>query len=285
MTTAQQAGAAVRIRATCPTCGKVCRIASAGSPAAGLFLQHRPQGAAKGWCASGGTRVRARDLVHGCKRCQALPVLPALPGGYEALEHLPADGDPEKYRPATPRPVKARGYCASHLREVVAAERERGRDQYRERNYGLTPARFRELVDAQDGTCACGSTHARSRTAKTAQLALAVDHHHGRQAECVAAGRHGPETCCEHCVRGALGRRCNTEIVGRFTADQLRNLADYMDHPTAELLGWWDETERTETMADPTKADAHCPDCDEIVDPRLPDQVAGCGQTPQDQVR
>jgi hypothetical protein len=189
-------------------------------------------------CPLGGAhRALKRELIHPCKRCRALPR-----GGQSTQDGEAPDIE---LRPAEPRPLKARGYCASHLRDVQAEERQRGRDQRRAKNYGLTPERFAELVAAQGGACACGLTHARSRTrdssAAGAAMALAVDHDHDRQAECVRLGRHGPETACEHCVRGAAGRRCNREIIGRFTSDQLRNLADYMDTPTAKRIGWWDD--------------------------------------------
>jgi hypothetical protein len=224
------------VKATCPDCGKTLPVSPAG-----YFPRHRRP--TSGTCVAGPSSLKARkrDLIHPCKRCQALPLL-------SEVEHNEFGTPAAARRPPTPRPVKARGYCASHLRDVEQEERERARDQRRAKHYGLTPERFAELVAAQGDACACGLTHARSRTrdssAAGAAMALAVDHDHDRQAECVRLGRHRPETACEHCVRGALGRRCNTEIIGRFTSAQLRNLADYMDTPTAQRLGWWDDDEQ-----------------------------------------
>jgi recombination endonuclease VII len=227
------------VKATCPggatgPCGKVVGVITLATAPPRLANHRRPAG---GNCSASGERVRKSDLIHPCKRCATLPV--RHPG-----IDLGADG----FRPLEPRPVKARGYCASHLRDVIAEERQRGRDQRRAKGYGLTPERFAELVAAQGDACACGSEHRRSRTrdssAAGAAMALAVDHDHDRQAECVRLGRHGPETACEHCIRGALGRRCNQEIIGRFTSAQLRKLADYMDTPTAQRLGWWDDDEQ-----------------------------------------
>ena len=225
-------------KASCPGCGKVVAVAGESSPIAGRLVRHRSAIDSQ-MCPLGGThRATKRELVHPCKRCAELP--PARPGDRTRGHRVGAHS-----RPPVPRPIKARGYCASHLRDVIAEERQRGRDRRREKTYGLTPERFRELVAAQGGACACGLTHARSRTrdssAAGAAMALAVDHDHDRQAECVRLGRHGPETACEHCVRGAAGRRCNREIIGRFTSTQLRNLADYMDTPTAQRIGWWDD--------------------------------------------
>jgi recombination endonuclease VII len=232
------------VKAQCPDCGKVLPVSPAG-----YFPRHRRP--TSGTCVAGpaSLKVRKRDLVHDCKRCRALEPAPVGVSRDWLATH---GADPDAYRPPVPRPLKARGYCASHLRDVQAEERERARDQRRAKHYGLTPERFAELVAAQGGACACGFTHARSRTrdssAAGAAMALAVDHDHARQAQCVVAGRHGPETACEHCVRGALGRRCNREIIGRFTSTQLRRLADYMDDPTAKRLGWWDDP--TDGMTD-----------------------------------
>jgi hypothetical protein len=225
-------------KASCPGCGKVVAVAGPSSAIAGRLLRHR-SASGGGMCPEGGKhRALKRELIHPCKRCRTLPDASAQP---RTVEELAAGS----WRPAEPRPLKARGYCASHLRDVIAEERERGRNQRRAKSYGLTPERWQELVAAQGNACACGLTHSKSRGTNGSQAAhaavLHTDHDHARQAECVAAGRHGPETACEHCVRGALGRRCNREIIGRFTSDQLRRLADYMENPTAQRLGWWDD--------------------------------------------
>lgn len=227
------------MKATCPDCQKVVSVVERGALGERVLLNiagHRRPGG--GMCSASGDRARKRDLVHPCKRCRDLPPMPT--SGLVAPEAIGTE-----YRPPVPRPLKARGYCATHLRDVQAEERQRGRDQRRAKTYGLTPQRFAELVDAQGGGCACGLTHSKSRSTRGSQAkdaaVLAVDHDHDRQAECVRLGRHGPETACERCVRGALGRRCNREIIGRFTSDQLRRLADYQDNPTAQRIGWWDD--------------------------------------------
>lgn len=225
-------------KASCPNCGKVVEVAEASSAIAGRLLRHHQPGAGK-MCPLGGKhRALKRELIHPCARCAELPERP---------DFLRDGTIADQYRPPTPRPVTGGTLklCATHRREHTAARKTRARDQYRAKSYGLTPERWRELVAAQGGACACGLTHSKSRGTNGSQAkdaaVLAVDHSHERQAECVAAGRHGPETACEHCVRGALGRRCNREIIGRFTSDQLRRLADYMDNPTAQRLGWWDD--------------------------------------------
>lgn len=149
-----------------------------------------------------------------------------------------ADPQPPKPRPAPHGGPRSRR-CATHWRVHRAAKRERAADTLRTKRYGITAAQYRELVAAQGGACACGRVHGTTRRNGSPIKRLATDHDHRRQAECVAAGRHDDTTCCELCVRGALGGLCNTEIVGRFTPEQLESLAAYMRRPTAQRLGWW----------------------------------------------
>jgi hypothetical protein len=196
---------------------------------------HR-RGEAGGNCPASFKLARIRDLVHPCKRCRELPE--PRDGAYAEPGHQVGVHS----RPPAPRPLKARGYCASHLREVQRAERERAADRRRGKHYGITRLEFAELLAAQGGGCACGKVHGATRRNGSPIRQPATDHDHGRQAACVAAGRHDADTCCKRCVRGALGLRCNREIVGRFTPEQLRNLADYIERPTAQRLGWWDVT-------------------------------------------
>jgi hypothetical protein len=224
------------VKARCPgrvtggPCGKVVSVVEAGAPGgrpALYFSNHRRPGG--GNCSVGrGDRVRKRDLIHPCKRCQELP--------------LADDADrlglvQRETRPPVPRPVTGKGrllLCVTHRREHTAALKDGRADRQRARRFGVTVARWRELIAAQGGGCACGLTHSQSKKR------LAADHDHAREAECVRLGRHPAGSACEHCVRGGLGDQCNRLVVGRFTSDQLRRLADYMDNPTAQRIGWWD---------------------------------------------
>lgn len=228
-------------KASCPGCAKVVAVAGPSSPIAGKLMRHHQPGG--GMCPWGGKhKARKRELVHPCAWCAELPLADAQPRTVEEL--AAGTWRPPEPRPATGGTLKL---CATHRREHQRALKAGARDRYRTKQYGLTPERWRQLVAAQGGACACGLTHSKSRGTNGSQAkdaaVLAVDHSHARQAECVAAGRHGPETACEHCVRGALGRQCNQVILGRFTSAQLRALADYQDNPTAQRLGWWDESE------------------------------------------
>jgi hypothetical protein len=223
------------VKARCPggatgPCGKVVGVVEAGALGerpVHYFANHRRPGG--GNCSVGrGDRVRKRDLIHPCHRCAELPVDPGPFAGTTEEREL---------RPPTPRPVTGKGrllLCATHRREHTAALKDGRADRQRARRFGVTVARWRELIAAQGGGCACGLPHSGSKKR------LAADHDHAREAECVRLGRHPAGSACEHCVRGGLGDQCNRLVVGRFTSAQLRNLADYMDTPTAQRLGWWD---------------------------------------------
>lgn len=108
-----------RVRAICPTCGKVLTVPTEGSPVAGLFGQHRPVGARSGpWCDSSAAKVRKRDQVHDCWRCRELPTLAERLAGPQPFS---VDAP---VRPDVPRPIAGkvghREVCATHLREHLA---------------------------------------------------------------------------------------------------------------------------------------------------------------------
>lgn len=215
-------------RAICPApdCGKVLVVGGAGKP----WPNHRRPTGGNCWLVRNGPGqppVRARDLVHPCKRCRALPV--------RSPDWSAMNGDATEWRPESPRPLKARGYCASHLRDVERTEKESRSVSWRKHRRGLDEDDQAELLAEQDGACACGVVHA------TAKTAMHVDHDHEREGLCVAAGRHPAGKSCHRCARGLAGNQCNRIVLGRYTAAQLRSLADYLERPTAQRLGWWND--------------------------------------------
>lgn len=220
-------------RARCPTCTKIVTVAGESSPIKGRLLRHRrgvvDQMAGDGMCPSGGQhRARIADLIHPCVDCAALPPL-VSDDEYDQAPGV-TTARPPRPRPTSGRPPR----CTTHRKELRAAQRERAADTQRTRRFGITRAQFEALVAVQGAACACGVDHASSRRRPS------VDHDHARQAQCIAAGRHGPETCCTWCVRGILGDQCNRVVIARYTPAQLRALADYQERPTAQRLGWWD---------------------------------------------
>lgn len=149
---------------------------------------------------STGTLDRLR-AVHPCVDCR----------------ELPAD-----QLPARPRPLAGggprSGRCATHLREHRRAIRARNRDYRREKVYGLTPARYAELVAFQDGRDPiCGRS-----VEDNGQRRPATDHDH---ACCPGA------LSCGQCVRGILCNWCNYNLLGRYSRDQLAAAVDYYDNP------------------------------------------------------
>lgn len=216
------------MKARCPGCAKVVAVAGPSSATAGRLLRHR-SASGGGMCPWGGKhKALKRELIHPCARCAELPTDPGpFVGTTEERET----------RPAVPRPVTGGTLklCATHRRAHTAALKERAADAQRGRRFGVTKDDWLQLIAAQGGGCACGLTHA------TSKRRLAAEHDHDREAECVRLGRHPAGKACRRCVRGAAGGQCNREIIGRFTSAQLRNLADYMDTPTAQRLGWWDD--------------------------------------------
>jgi hypothetical protein len=124
--------------------------------------------------------------------------------------------DPDD-QPRAPRPAPHGGprsrRCTTHWRAHERAEKARRRMTYVERVFGITPDELDELWTFQGEACVCGRQPSRSPD---------IDHDHA-----CCPGR----TSCGQCVRGALCRQCNREVIGRYTAAQLRALADYLDDP------------------------------------------------------
>lgn len=227
-------------KASCPGCGKVVEVAGPSSATSGRLLRHR-SASGGGMCPLGGKhRALKRELIHPCARCAELPE--PWPGAYDEPGHrVGVHSRPPEPRPVTGGTLKL---CATHRREHTAALKAGAADRQRTRRFGVTRDDWLQLIAAQGGGCACGLTHAKSARG------LASDHDHGREAECVRLGRHPAGQACKHCMRGALGTQCNQVVMGRFTSDQLRRLADYQDNPTAQRLGWWDDDDLTDLTDD-----------------------------------
>lgn len=146
---------------------------------------------------------------HECVDCRALAEKPITEGGLE----LP---------PARPRPAPYGGprsrRCATHHRAHRAAQKARQHAAYVAKQYGLSKDEQAALWSFQGKRCPCGRTPTRMPD---------TDHDHS----CCD----GP-TSCGRCVRGLLCRACNKDVIGRYSAAQLRALADYLDDPPAAQL-------------------------------------------------
>lgn len=101
---------------------------------------------------------------------------------------------------------------ASYQRAYREVRRKELSAKERERRFGITAARYAEMVEAQRGLCAiCGKPECETRNGKVKALAVDHDHESGR-------------------VRGLLCVACNTGL-GKLGDDPvvLRKAADYVE--------------------------------------------------------
>lgn len=138
---------------------------------------------------------------HECVDCAALPV----------------DDRPLKPRPAIHGGPRSRR-CATHWRAHRKAQRLRAATTRVTRVYGLSSVEQAELWAFQGERCPCGRKPTRRPD---------TDHDHA----CCP----GPSSC-GRCVRGMCCRACNHQVLGRYSAAQLRALADYLDDPPMARL-------------------------------------------------
>jgi len=210
--------------ATCPSCTKRVEPVEVG----GRFPVHYVPGTPRRRCQPTPTIVRRYHLVHPCITCAALPERPA--------DWSLMNADATEWRPETPRPLDPESgprlpECVTHRRARLAAQKARRRASARVRDRGVAEEDRDELWAAQGSACICG------RALTSTGKAPTLDHDHRR-----AAGHdHDTVKACRRCARGALCDTCNRILVGRYSPTQLRMVARYMEHPTAELLGWWDD--------------------------------------------
>ena len=91
--------------------------------------------------------------------------------------------------------------------------------------YRLTPERYQELFDKQNGCCPCGHVfHIGSRN----RMGACVDHDH----KCCPGNK-----SCGRCVRGLLCRNCNRALgLLKDSPELLKNLAAWLEvMPSQEL--------------------------------------------------
>lgn len=160
---------------------------------------------------------------HVCVDCRELPARPLefLSPGEDALY-------PGPYRPSAPRPTDVAQHprtprCATHRRAQRKAQKAARNAAYVLRTYGLTSELKAVVWAAQGQACICGRRPTREPD---------TDHDHRLARE----HEHPEDRACEGCLRGLLCRACNTYVVGRYSAAQLRALADYIERPTMDRI-------------------------------------------------
>jgi hypothetical protein len=111
--------------------------------------------------------------------------------------------------------------CATHDREFKRSKKDRSRDSYLRRTYGISEDEYNALKAYQGGRCFI------CRRATGASKNLAVDHDH----------RHCPgKTGCRECVRGLLCSTCNQKVLGHLRDDieAFRRVISYLENPPAQ---------------------------------------------------
>jgi hypothetical protein len=190
--------------------------------AAPKFPTHRhPAG---GNCKGSHGLVLLAHREHRCVRCRLLPL--PQPGDYDQPGHRVGVHS----RPPEPRPIDKRSpannpHCTSHWRDVLE-ERRKARSAGRRRStHGISDELAALVLAEQGGGCACGRPFSKTYTPRT-------DHHHPTAREVCD---HPENVACPRCYRGGLHDACNVAI-GRFTAEQLENLAAYLRNPTTARI-------------------------------------------------
>jgi len=244
--------------AYCPVegCGKRLRVAP---PPAGRVPNHTApkfpthRHPAGGNCKGSHQLVLLAHREHRCVRCRVLPV--TQPGDYYRPHHrIGVHSRPPEPRPIDKRSPAGNPHCTSHWREVQE-ERRRARSSARRRNtHGISDNVHQLVLAEQGGGCACGEPFSPKYTPRT-------DHNH--QVARLACD-HPENVACPRCYRGALHDSCNV-LLGRFSAEQLENLAAYRRNPTTARIA-----------AGPKPGDPiFAAGWRELVDARQPDRLGG----------
>jgi hypothetical protein len=118
--------------------------------------------------------------------------------------------------------------CASCGREHRRLQKQRAAERKVENTFGLTPAEYNALYEAQGGRCyVCSRANGKTKR-------LAVDHDH------VLASLHGhdPKKACKFCVRGLACGWCNHQVLGRIGSNPKTydRIANALRNPPARRL-------------------------------------------------
>jgi len=147
------------------------------------------------------------------------PPIERRPG--ECVDCYVAAQRPVVARPTDGAPRVPR--CATHKRAHLKLKRAKAHATRVKRVYGISPEFQAMIWEFQGERCPCGRRPTRFPDTDHDHV-LARDHDH-------------PDNQgCEECVRGMCCRACNTYVLGRYSAAQLRALADYLDNPPAQQL-------------------------------------------------
>ena len=151
-----------------------------------------------------------------CVDCAALPAL--TPGEWSELLENVTEWRPKIWRPTNHAPRSPR--CATHQRGTHKAAKAQRQATYQVGTYGLAPEVHAALLEIQDHRCWICRKPSKVR-------ALASDHDHN----CCPG-----DTSCGECVRGKLCRRCNYDLIGMYSIEQLLTAISYLQGNTPMAL-------------------------------------------------
>ena len=134
----------------------------------------------------------------------------------KCAETKPLTGFAQRARAGDGRSSWCLACLAAYGRQRYAEKKDQIAERWRETRYGVTPARWEQLLSEQGHACAICRTDTPG-----GQGAWHIDHDHA----CCPAGK-----ACVTCVRGLLCHNCNTGL-GRFADDptRLRAAIDYLN--------------------------------------------------------
>lgn len=147
--------------------------------------------------------------------------LPAERRPGECVDCYGATPRPAVARPTDEAPRKPR--CATHKRAERKRAKAAAHATYVFKTYGISRKFQRMLWEFQGEACPCGRQPRRFPD---------TDHDHRLARE----HDHPEDQACEECMRGLCCRACNTYVLGRYSAEQLRALARYIEDPPAQRL-------------------------------------------------
>lgn len=157
------------------------------------------------------------ERVHACKDCRKLPPWPADPAALD----LDVEYQPKDARPA-PHGTANAARCTSHNRAFRRASKDRARNAYQAKRYGLGPELLAAIEEEQGGRCPCGAQLTKGNTDHNHVLAREHDHPEDRG--------------CPACLRGRLCPHCNREILGYLSRAGRTGNVTRTDAEVAEAL-------------------------------------------------
>lgn len=154
-----------------------------------------------------------------CLDCAVLPPRPQNVFGRDGIDFRPG-----KPRPIDTRSTPRRPRCTTHWRAADKARKAAQSAARSRKRSGLDDDTRAALWTIQGRRCPCGRQPSRG--------VPDADHDH----QLARLHEHAEDVACSDCMRGFLCRQCNRELVGRYSAEQLRSVLAYLEDPPMRRL-------------------------------------------------